>query len=115
VLTSFLEAYLVVADQLAAAPEQIDERQFVERCLGVAHQQRLQKRLASTESISRELFANALKLARNRGLLDSPASEGSAGSLPGAGTGGGAIAERRGAFRAEMSELVDRVARIRAL
>jgi glycerol-3-phosphate O-acyltransferase len=103
VLASFLEAYLVVAERLAARePEsnEIVEREFLAECLGVAHQYRLQKRLASTESISRELFSTALKLAANRGLLD-PAGED--------------LRNRRDAFAAEIRTLVRRVARLRAL
>jgi glycerol-3-phosphate O-acyltransferase len=101
VLSSFLEAYLVVADRLAAhdpdAP--VDEKELISQCLGVAEQLRLQRRLASTESISRELFATALKLAANRDLLE-PADD---------------IAERRVAFRAEIAALVVELARLRAL
>jgi glycerol-3-phosphate O-acyltransferase len=102
VLSSFLEAYLVVAECLAAHDPEvaIDEKAFVTTCLGVGHQYRLQKKLASTESISRELFATALKLAANRGLLD----PGQAG-----------LQDRREQFRAEIETLVRRVARIRAL
>jgi glycerol-3-phosphate O-acyltransferase len=102
VLASFLEAYLVAAERLAArdpaAP--VEEKAFVARCLGVAHQQRLQGRLKSTESISRELFSNALKLAANRGLLDEDAAD-----LP----------ERREALAEELRTLVRRVNRLRAL
>jgi glycerol-3-phosphate O-acyltransferase len=101
VLASFLEAYLVVADRLAARDPAagIDERAFLEECLGVAHQYRLQRRIASTESISRELFATALKLASNRGLLEP----------------GGEVQARREAFKAEIETLVRRIGRIRAL
>jgi glycerol-3-phosphate O-acyltransferase len=102
VLASFLEAYLVVAEHLAArdpaAP--VEDKAFVARCLGVAHQQRLQGRLKSTESISRDLFSNALKLAANRGLLD-----GDAADLP----------ERREALADELRTLVRRVDRLRTL
>jgi glycerol-3-phosphate O-acyltransferase len=101
VLASFLEAYLVVAERLAARdPENpVDEKAFIARCLGVAHQQRLQRRLKSTESISRELFANALKLADNRGLLEP--REG--------------VREGREALADELRTLVRRVERLRAL
>jgi glycerol-3-phosphate O-acyltransferase len=102
VLTSFLEAYLVLAERLAAHdPSQpVDEQRLLDECLGVGHQYRLQRKLASTESISRELFATALKLATNRGLLDPDAD---AAALEGG----------RRAFRDEISELVDRTARLR--
>ena len=97
VLTSFLEAYLVAAERLAAWPEgtPVDQEQLVAQCLGVAHQQRLQQRLKSTESISRELFSNGLKLADNRGLLEE--------------SGG------REALAAELRTLVGRVDRLREL
>ena len=61
---------------------------------------RLQRKLASTESISRELFATALKLADNRGLLEAGSAE---------------LQTRRDEFRAEIGMLVGRVARLRAL
>jgi glycerol-3-phosphate O-acyltransferase len=100
VLGSFLEAYLVVAERLAArnpgAP--IDEKELITECLGVGHQYRLQKRLANTESISRELFATALKLAANRGLLEPGDEE---------------LGQKRDAFAKEIKTLVRRVRRIR--
>jgi glycerol-3-phosphate O-acyltransferase len=102
VLASFLEAYLVAAERLAArdpaAP--VEEKAFVARCLGVAHQQRLQGRLKSTESISRELFSNALKLAANRGLLDGDSAD---------------LTGRREALAEELRTLVRRVNRLRSL
>jgi glycerol-3-phosphate O-acyltransferase len=103
VLSSFLEAYLVVAGRLAAADPAtpIDESRFLEECLGVGHQYRLQRKLASTESISRELFATALKLAANRGLLEDP------GTVD--------LVSRREAFRSEIELLVNRIGRVRAL
>jgi glycerol-3-phosphate O-acyltransferase len=66
----------------------------------VAHQYRLQRWLASTESISRELFATALKLAANRGLLESGAAD---------------LKDRRIEFAAEIRTLVARTGRLRAL
>jgi glycerol-3-phosphate O-acyltransferase len=101
-LGAFLEAYLVTAEQLAAHdPERpVVEKEFVSQCLGRAHQHRLQKQLAHTESISRELFLTALKLAGNRGLLE---------------PGDDRLAGRRAAFQTEMETLVRRTGRIRAL
>jgi glycerol-3-phosphate O-acyltransferase len=101
VLTSFLEAYLVVAERLQASDERapIVESDFLAECIGVAYQQRLQRRLASTESISLELFATALKLAANRDLVNPGADE---------------LARRRAEFTSEMRTLVARVQRIRA-
>jgi glycerol-3-phosphate O-acyltransferase len=104
VLGSFLEAYQVVAERLAVRDptDAIDEKPFLAECLGVGHQYRLQRKLASTESISKELFATALKLAANRGLLDDPGVADDLGV-------------RRDAFRAQIETLVRRVGRIRAL
>ena len=56
--------------------------------------------LASSESISRELFAGGCKLAANRGLLTGDGTE---------------MSERRRAFEAEIRGLVHGVSRIRAL
>jgi glycerol-3-phosphate O-acyltransferase len=70
VLRPFLEAYRVVTDILESgdvAPA--DDRGFMQACLALGKQYRLQKRIRSAESISKALFATALKLAANRGLL----------------------------------------------
>jgi glycerol-3-phosphate O-acyltransferase len=92
----------VVAEQLAATDPRrpIVEREFLKRCLGVGHQQRLQKRIHSTESISRELFANGLKLAANRDLVDPGREE---------------VARGRETLAHELRVLVARVQRIREL
>ena len=98
VLGSFLEAYMVVADRLAAHPPgPVDERSFLEECIGVGRQYQLQQRIHSAESISNELFRNALALAAGRGLLDPGASDG------------------REAFAAELRDVVDRVDSLRRL
>ncbi|MFN8545297.1 MAG: glycerol-3-phosphate 1-O-acyltransferase [Candidatus Binatia bacterium] len=72
VLRPFLEAYQVVGDALArdagAAP--LAEPAFVSDCLALGTQYRLQRRIQSEESVSRVLFETALRLARNRRLLD---------------------------------------------
>ncbi|MDQ6778490.1 MAG: glycerol-3-phosphate 1-O-acyltransferase [Actinomycetota bacterium] len=101
-LSSFLEAYLVVAERLADRDpgETIDEKEFLAECLGVAHQYRLQQRIHSTESISRELFVTALRLAGNRRLVD---------------PGGDELAARRAAFADEVRTLVARLQRIRSI
>jgi len=72
VLQPFLEAYWVVAQRLAERdPRQpVETKAFTRECLDVAKQLRMQQQLASTESISGELFATALKLAANRDLVD---------------------------------------------
>jgi glycerol-3-phosphate O-acyltransferase len=70
-LRPFLESYRVVADLLAATPpaEEIQEDALLSRCLGLGKQYRLQRRIRSAESVSKVLFATALRLARNRQLL----------------------------------------------
>jgi glycerol-3-phosphate O-acyltransferase len=71
VLRSFLDAQLVVAERLAARPAHLPvaEREFLDECRGVGQQMLLQGRLHGPESLSRELFASALKLAANLDLL----------------------------------------------
>jgi glycerol-3-phosphate O-acyltransferase len=71
VLRPFLDAYWLVAEQLAAGDtsEELDEQQFLAGCLRVGRQWALQRRLASEESVSAEMFRTALQLARYRGLL----------------------------------------------
>jgi glycerol-3-phosphate O-acyltransferase len=71
VLRSFFDAQLVVAERLAAQePVPLDRKQFIAECLAVGRQMLLQQRLHSPESVSSELFAGAVKLADNHGLLD---------------------------------------------
>ena len=80
ILRSFLEAYYVVADRLAAhGGDAIDRDAFVRECLGVAQQYHLQRRIVSGEAVSAELFKTGLKLAANRGLLDAGGPEVKAG------------------------------------
>jgi glycerol-3-phosphate O-acyltransferase len=102
VLRPFLEAYQVVADRLAArgSDEAVEEKAFLTECIGVAGQYRLQRRLYSPESISKELFGAALRLAANRDLLD---------------PGGDDVCERRRAFADELRGEVRRVEKVRDL
>ena len=107
VLGSFLEAYMVVADRLTAhAPGPVDEKPFLDECIGVGRQYRLQHRIHSGESISKELFKNALSLAAGRGLLGEPGPDPDAAAD---------IARKREAFAAELREVVDRVDSLRRL
>lgn len=96
VLRPWLEAYYVVADRLAALPEDevLDEKEFLAECLRVGRQWALQRRLASEESVSLELFKPALQLARHRDLV-----------IPGP----AGLAARRAEFRDELRTLVGRV------
>jgi len=100
VIGPILEGYNVVAQRLAArepaAP--IDEEALITECLGIAHQDWLQHRLHSPESISRDLMQGALKLADNRGLL---------------GVGGDELSGQRRAFAIELGRVVHQVALVR--
>lgn len=77
ILRPFFDAYRVVADELVLWPHdrEVDEEQFLERCLGFGQQQVLQGKLHSAESVTLELFRNALKLAAHRGLLSGTGRE----------------------------------------
>ncbi|ORW18128.1 glycerol-3-phosphate acyltransferase [Mycobacterium nebraskense] len=71
VLRPFLDAYHIVADRLGAyEDESFDENAFLTECLEVGKQWELQRRMASAESRSMELFKTALRLARHRELVD---------------------------------------------
>jgi glycerol-3-phosphate O-acyltransferase len=72
VLRPFVEAYRVVADELArrTPPEPTDHKAFLQECVQVALQRHARRSLAAAESVSKELFGGALRLAANRGLED---------------------------------------------
>jgi glycerol-3-phosphate O-acyltransferase len=72
VLRPYVDAYRMVAQQLltSAPNEALDEDQFLDACLHLAKQWSLQKRIASEESISGEMFTTGIKLATHRGLID---------------------------------------------
>jgi glycerol-3-phosphate O-acyltransferase len=70
VFRPFLDAYHIVGDRLAAQEdESVDEPSFLAECLEVGKQWELQRRIASAESRSMELFKTALRLARHRELV----------------------------------------------
>jgi glycerol-3-phosphate O-acyltransferase len=94
VLPAFFGAYFIVADRLAAQPVDatIQQAAFLEECVAVGRQYVLQQRLNNPECVSRELFANALLLAGNRGLLE---------------TGSNELAENRERFAAELAAAVN--------
>src|SRR6516165_5734680 len=96
VLRSFLDAQLVVAERLAARPadQPVAEPEFLDECGGVGQQMLLQGRLHGPESLSRELFTSALKLAANLDLL---------------GPGGDDLAQRRRAFAGRLHDEVARL------
>ncbi|RYB94182.1 lysophospholipid acyltransferase [Nocardioides oleivorans] len=94
VLRPFLDAYLVVADRLADRGDAaVDEDDLLADALAVGRQWALQRRVASFESISLELFRTALALARHRGLLE----------------GADGVGTAREAFAAELRDSVRRV------
>lgn len=72
VLPTFLEAYYILAERLAAqAPGRpVDANQLLDECMTVGQQYVLQQRLNHPECLSRELFRNALHLARTRDLTN---------------------------------------------
>lgn len=72
VLRPFLHAYLVVGDMLEREDPNatFDQNAFIGRALGLGQQYLLQRRIGNAESVSKVLFETALRLARNRGLLD---------------------------------------------
>jgi len=77
ILRPFFDAYLVVAEQLTRWPHDrpVDPSILLDRCLGYGHQQVLRRKIHSPESVSLELFRNALKLAEHRGLLSNTGRE----------------------------------------
>tara|TARA_R110001583_G_scaffold174631_1_gene329109 strand:+ start:17857 stop:19761 length:1905 start_codon:yes stop_codon:yes gene_type:complete len=72
VLMPFMEAYVIVAELMASKGGGTisDESLFIAECLSVGRQWVLQYKIRSPESLSQELFKNALKLAKNRDLLE---------------------------------------------
>jgi glycerol-3-phosphate O-acyltransferase len=102
VLRPFLEAYRLVGDHLerrdAAVP--VDEAAFVGECTGLGRQYHLQQLIRSTASVSQVLIRTALRLARNRGLLDAETPD---------------LAARRGAFAEEIRNAIHRVDAIETL
>jgi glycerol-3-phosphate O-acyltransferase len=95
VLRPFLEAYRVVADGLLqeSIDSAIDEKAFLAKSLALGKQYRLQRRIRSSESVSKVLFEVALRLAGNHKLLE-----------PGPG-----VADRRRAFAAAIADVIRRI------
>ncbi|HSV40008.1 MAG TPA: 1-acyl-sn-glycerol-3-phosphate acyltransferase [Nocardioidaceae bacterium] len=96
-LRPFIDAYSVVANQLNELGDSgtFDEARFIQRCLVVGRQWALQRRIASEESASAEMFQTALRLARHRGLVESSDAD---------------ISCRRAEFEREITAIRDRVA-----
>ena len=73
VIRPSLQSYLVVADELLARPDAIgDEKAFITACLKRGEQYRLQG-IIGADGVSAVVFKQALALARNRELVESPA------------------------------------------
>jgi glycerol-3-phosphate O-acyltransferase len=102
ILRPFLEAYRVVGDTLErrdpALP--IEDAPFLKECLALGRQHELQRHIKRRESVSKVLFATALRLARNRGLTE---------------PGGAELAARRRAFAEEIRQAIRRVDAVEAL
>ncbi len=77
ILRSFVDAYRIVANVLAAEGDDAvdDEGEFIGKCLKTGKQQLLQGRIFSAESISKSLYSTACKLAQYRGLLEAGQAE----------------------------------------
>jgi len=101
-LRPFVEAYQVVADRLLICdPDKpFNEPIFLPGCIGLGSQYVLQRHIQSASSVSKALFETALKVARNRGLLEGESSE---------------LAGRREAFAEEIHDVLRRVGAIEAL
>ncbi len=69
-LLPFLEAYLVVADTLAASSGAFERDGFLTACLGRGEQYRLEGKVRAPEAVSTALYDSALGLARNRNLIE---------------------------------------------
>ena len=97
VLRSFVEAYAIAADALAALGDASAEiPATTEAALALGRQYRLQRKVTSAEALSTHLFASAYKLAANRRLLD---------GAPGQ-------AQAREAFAAETKDVLRRLRQI---
>jgi len=95
VVRPFLEAYAVVADALRqqSTETSLDEAAFLSKCLSWGKQYQLQRRIRSAESVSKVLFETALRLARNRSLIDP----------------GPDLASRRAIFAEEIRDVIRRI------
>ena len=102
VLRPFLEAYRIVGDALERhdPAQALEEPDFLATCLALGKQYRLQRRIGRAESVSKVLFSTALRLARNRELLEPGAPD---------------LGERRRAFAAEIRAVIRRIDAIDAL
>jgi glycerol-3-phosphate O-acyltransferase len=96
-LRSFVDAQWVVATKLAELDPgvEVDPKAFGRECLGLGRQMLRQGRVVRPDSVSTELYASALDLADNRGLLTSSV--------------GTDLAAGRAAFRDEIAGVRERL------
>jgi glycerol-3-phosphate O-acyltransferase len=114
VLRSFVDAQWLLAERLAAweAARPVVEAELFDDCSAVGQQLLLQGRLHGPEALSRELFASALRLAGNRGLVEVPDAAGAAARGSDLESELAGLAARRRAFADEVRAVVGRVVRI---
>ncbi|MGB7302608.1 MAG: 1-acyl-sn-glycerol-3-phosphate acyltransferase [Burkholderiaceae bacterium] len=77
VFRSFVDAYVVVASQLASHGRDESARagEFVSNCLKLGKQKLLQDKISSPESVSKTLYQTGYKLIEHRGLTQTNQSE----------------------------------------
>jgi len=101
VIGPFLEAYSVLADELALlGSEPADDKQLVKATLGVAQQRWLQRQLTTPESVSADYFRNAVQLVEKFGLLSSQEPD---------------LAQRRRALADELHQITRRLDTLRRI
>jgi glycerol-3-phosphate O-acyltransferase len=102
VLRPFLDAYAIAADVLEGweVESPVEAGRFESAALALGRQYALQKRIKSPESVSKVLFQTALRLARNRGLVDPAIPD---------------VSLRRRAFALEIRDVVRRIEAVEAL
>ena len=115
VLRSFVDAYQVVAHHLTSYAEEpvLDEKPFLEECLKLGRQWRLQGRLFSEESVSKSLYSTAFNVAKHRNLVENDPSsdqdgEGQEVELPNSSLlekRTALVSEKRTAFAQELNAL----------
>lgn len=69
-LRAYFEAYAILADALCDAPAEIDEKDLMQRAMGLGRQYVAQDRVRSNESVSALLFATARQVAADQKLLE---------------------------------------------
>jgi glycerol-3-phosphate O-acyltransferase len=114
VLRSFVDAQWLFAERLAAwdVNRPVVEAELFDDCSAVGQQLLLQGRLHGPEALSRELFASALRLAGNRGLVETPDDAGAAARGTTVEDARAGLLARRRAFADEVRAVVGRVVRI---